>query len=85
MSCTGSCDEIDPHKHGGVGEPGLENTFGFDRKEAPLVRRWPRSGVDAMGFLPSALNIKAKRFDPEERLLNKLLYVLVSPEEVVCS
>ena len=48
MSCTGSRDEIDPRKNGETGEPGLEDTSGFDRKEVPLTRRWPQSGVDAM-------------------------------------
>lgn len=48
MSCTGSRDEIDPRKNGETGEPGLEDTSGFDRKEVPLARRWPGSGVDAM-------------------------------------
>ena len=48
MSCTGSRDEIDPRENRGMGEPGLGNTSGFDRKEVPLARRWPGSGVDAM-------------------------------------
>jgi hypothetical protein len=85
MACTSSCEELDPRENGGMGEPGLENTSGFDfgPKEVPLARRWPESGVDAMRFLPSALNVKAKRFGPEERLLDRLLYVLVFPEEIV--
>jgi hypothetical protein len=48
MSCNGSRDRNDPRENGGIGEPGLDDTFGFDRKEVPLARRWPGSGVDAM-------------------------------------
>jgi len=31
MSCNGSRDEIDPRENGGIEEPGLEDTPGFDR------------------------------------------------------
>ena len=54
MSCNGSPDRNDPRENGGVGEPGLENTSGFDRKEVPLARRWSRSSVDALYDLSCA-------------------------------